>query len=113
MVEQVNFHRATRRALFGARAEPQVPGAGRSAAEAPERHLRTKVTMNIDRDLLAYFKEEAKARGRSYQLLINQALREYIEGDRPERLAVKVGSILLEDESFIQQVVAKVKEASE
>lgn len=40
---------------------------------------KTRITIRIDDDLLAWFKDQVKnAGGGNYQTLINQALREYI-----------------------------------
>lgn len=106
MNEQLNFKRATRRILFKDKKEAPfedvIPGAGTSAAASPERHLRVKVTMNLDGDIVGYFKKLASEDGRPYQSLINQVLREYIEGSRPEKLARDVGQLLLKDNSFLK-----------
>ena len=99
---ELDFDRATRRALFGRDIGGAVPGSGKSAAERPTRHLRVKVTMNLDGDVLAHVKQRALEEGRSYQVLINDALREVMEGTKPERLAKVVGSILARDASFIE-----------
>lgn len=99
---EIDFDRATRRALFGREIETSIPGVGKSAAERPTRHLRVKVTMNLDGDVLNHFKQRALAEGRSYQMLINDTLREVMEGTKPERLAKIVGNILAADPSFIE-----------
>jgi uncharacterized protein (DUF4415 family) len=99
---EVDFGRATRRALFGRKkVEPLPHEFGKSAVEIPERHLRVKVTMNIDGDVLSFFKQQARETGRSYQILMNDALRDFIEGSKAERVAVTVGNILLSDNSFL------------
>lgn len=109
MENQPDFSNAARRALFRSAKQTEgvyekIPGAGKSAAEEPERHVRAKVTMNLDGDIVAYFKSEAGRVGRPYQALINQVLREYIEGSRPERLAREVADLLLEDETFVSSL---------
>ena len=104
MEDDPDFRRATRRLLF----EPvlhevqNIPGAGKSAAEVAEKHTRVKVTINLDGDVIAHFKEQARAEGRAYQSLVNQVLREHVEGSRPERIAAEVRRMLLEDRSFLQ-----------
>lgn len=100
------FRSATRRALF--RKESAIPGEGTSAAKDSRRHIRVKVTMNVDGDLLDYFKARGESEGRSYQLLMNEALRAYTEGERPERLAREVGDILLTDTSFLDQLKKRI-----
>lgn len=91
----------------------EIPGAGTSAAKRPERHVRVKVTMNVDGDIIRHFKDQAEAAGRSYQLLINDALREYIDGSHHERIASDVRQQLLGDESFLKDVARRVKNAAE
>ncbi len=108
-----DFTRATRRTLFGNEPhEARFPGDGKSAAATPERHVRVKVTMNIDGDIVAHFKAWAKHDGRRYQTLMNQVLREYIEGSRPERLAREIGELLAADPDFIATIASLIKEAS-
>ena len=110
MDEDREIRRAVRRVLFEDKTVSQsVPGAGHSAVDYAEKHTKAKITMNIDGDLLAYFKELAKKEGRAYQSLINQVLREHVQGSRPEQLASKVRQALLEDEAFLDSVAAKIK----
>lgn len=108
MPDDADFAKRARRVLFG-KSNPEIPGAGKSAAERAKRHIRTKVTMNLDGDVVEYFKELAQSEGRSYQLLINQVLREYIEGTNPEKLARTVGELLLESPSFIETLAERLK----
>lgn len=105
-----DFGFATRKALFGSRNADGVKRQefGRSAAQTPERHLRVKVTMNLDGDVLAYFKQQALETGRSYQILINDTLRDFIEGSKPEKIALNVGKLLLEDPSFIDAIKGRM-----
>jgi len=107
-----DFSAATRKLLFREAAKDEsaqkIPGAGKSAAETPRRHVRVKVTMNVDGDILAHFKEQASAEGLPYQTLMNQVLREYIQGSRPERLAAGISELLLEDATFLTAVAKKV-----
>ena len=108
MDQDLDFSRATRRILFKEKEPAKIPGAGKSAAERPERHVRVKVTMNMDGDIVAFFKERAKEDGRPYQTLMNQVLRDYVSGTRPERVAEQVAGLLLEDEAFLSAVREKV-----
>lgn len=100
----MNFSTATRKLLFRAEDETTIPGAGQSAAKVPKKHTRVKVTINLDGDVVDYFKNQAKECGLGYQVLINQALREYAIGRNPERLAQEVGEILLASESFLESL---------
>lgn len=113
--EEIDFDRITRRLLFGQPTRPEtiagleIPGAGRSAASEPRRHVRNKITLNVDGDIVEYFKTLGRERGRAYQLLINDALREYIEGNKPERLAQQVAGLLLSSEDFLAEISAAVE----
>ena len=101
---------ATRRLLFrkvGGALEG-IPGAGTSAAKHRERHTRLKITINLDGDLIDYFKSQGEEEGVGYQFLINQALREHVEGSRPERMAREIGDILLNDNYFLETLSRKL-----
>ena len=99
----------TRRVLFKrAPVSGVLPGAGTSAAKEPERHLKVKVTINIDSDLVQHFKEVAEQNGRPYQSLINQVLREYVSGTKPEQVAKDVKNILSGDEKFLSDLAARI-----
>ncbi len=106
MEKVINFDRAARRALFGQ--EPEIPGAGSSAAKTPARHTRVKITINLDEDIVEHFKTLAQAEGRGYQQLINDSLREYLEGSKGERIAKEVGELLLTDETFLARLAESI-----
>ncbi|MCC6954903.1 MAG: BrnA antitoxin family protein [Deltaproteobacteria bacterium] len=94
---------AARRLLFRGGEEPKSP------VGAVGRHVRVKVTMNVDGDLIEYFKTRSREEGRPYQLLMNDALREYVQGTKPERLAAEVGERLLNDPAFIDDLKSKLR----
>jgi len=79
---------------------------GKSAALIPQRHVRQKITINLDADIIQFFKEMSDADGMPYQILINQILREYVRGNRVERLAGEVAQHLLKDSSFLERIAA-------
>lgn len=110
MSDDADFRRATRRVLFP---NPQpvqdIPGAGTSAAEESEKHVKIKVTINLDGDVVNHFKERAREEGLPYQLLINQTLRSYMLGERPERLAKEVSKLLEDDPNFIAKLAQAVR----
>ena len=45
---------------------------------------KTRITILLDRDILAAFRARASDAGRGYQTAINQALREYLANDELE-----------------------------
>jgi len=58
---------------------------------------KTRITIRIDDDLLAWFKDQVnKAGGGNYQTLINQALREFI-GQSDEPLEATLRRVLREE----------------
>ena len=67
------------------------------------------MTINFDGDIIKHFKEKAKSEGRSYQVLINDALREYIKGTSAEQLARTVGEMLINDSSFLEIIATQIQ----
>ena len=67
---------------------------GRIAPREPEPRGKTRITIRIDDDLLDYFLKAAEGSGGAvgYQTLVNQALRQHVEGralkfeDTPRRI---------------------------
>jgi uncharacterized protein (DUF4415 family) len=59
---------------------------GRVAPPAPEAKGKTRITIRIDDDLMDYFLKEADQSGGAvgYQTLINDALRQFVEGTAPK-----------------------------
>jgi uncharacterized protein (DUF4415 family) len=59
---------------------------GRVVAPEPEQRGKTRITIRLDEDIVDHFLKEAEASGGAagYQTLINQALRQYVEGKAPK-----------------------------
>ena len=59
---------------------------GRIAPPEPELKGKTRITIRLDEDLIAHFLKEADASGGviGYQTLINEALRQHVEGKAPQ-----------------------------
>ena len=59
---------------------------GRVTPPEPEPHCKTRITIRIDEDIVDVFLKEAEASGGvvGYQTLINEALRQHIEGKAPK-----------------------------
>jgi uncharacterized protein (DUF4415 family) len=55
-------------------------------AVLPEPHGKTRITIRLDEDLVDHFLKEADATGGAsgYQTLINEALRQHVEGKAPK-----------------------------
>jgi len=59
---------------------------GRIAPKEPEPRGKTRITIRLDEDLVEHFLKEADASGGAmgYQTLINDALRQHVEGKAPK-----------------------------
>jgi uncharacterized protein (DUF4415 family) len=59
---------------------------GRIAPPQPEPRGKTRITIRLDEDLVNHFLREADASGGAtgYQTLINDALRQHVEGKAPK-----------------------------
>ena len=59
---------------------------GRIVAAEPEPRGKTRITIRLDEDLVDHFLKEADASGGTigYQTLINEALRQHVEGKAPK-----------------------------
>ena len=58
---------------------------GRITPKEPEPRGKTRITIRLDEDLVDHFLKEADASGGAtgYQTLINEALRQHMEGKAP------------------------------
>jgi uncharacterized protein (DUF4415 family) len=59
---------------------------GRIAPPEPELRGKTRITIRLDEDLVDHFLKQADASGGAmgYQTLINEALRQHVEGKAPK-----------------------------
>jgi len=59
---------------------------GRIAPPEPEPRGKTRITIRLDEDLIDHFLKESDAAGGAvgYQTLINDALRQHVEGKAPK-----------------------------
>lgn len=59
---------------------------GRIAAAEPEPRGKTRITIRLDEDVVDHFLKVADASGGTtgYQTLINEALRQHVEGTAPK-----------------------------
>ena len=71
--------------------------AARRGAVVPAPMGKTRITIRIDTDVLDWFREEVnRAGGGNYQTLVNDALREHVEGKR-EKLEDTLRRVLREE----------------
>jgi len=59
---------------------------GRILPPEPEPSGKTRITIRLDEDLVDYFLKESDSYGgaKGYQTLINEALRQHVEGKAPK-----------------------------
>ena len=93
MKKEFDFSKAKRGML------PNLP-----PIEELDRHIKVRITIFLDNDILKFFKARAATRGAEpYQTQINRALREYMErGDGPK------GDALMDDDGFIGRLAERV-----
>ena len=73
-----------------------------------DRHIKVRITIFIDNDILDFFKARAAKRGKApYQTQINQALREYMEGIPPPGKGA-----LVADDKLISRLAERIAEYS-
>lgn len=65
--------------------------------QAATRTGKARVTMYLDEDVLALFRERAQSEGRGYQTMINEALRQAL-GDESEALTLSALRRVLREE---------------
>jgi uncharacterized protein (DUF4415 family) len=69
---------------------------GRRGAVIPQRG-KTRITIHLDDDVIEAFRERADAAGRGYQTMINEALREHLNGSRERVDAATIRRIVREE----------------
>lgn len=69
-------------------------------------HVKVRITISLDQDVIQHFKSEAKYPGMlPYQTQINQALRQLIDQPRSGSSDItEIKTILLHDKVFIKEV---------
>ena len=67
------------------------------AALQQQNRSKTRITINIDTDVLNAFRERADAEGLAYQPMINAALREFLARERAEDLEATLRRVIREE----------------
>jgi uncharacterized protein (DUF4415 family) len=62
---------------------------------------KTRITIYLDNEVLESFREEAEAAGIGYQTLINQVLKEHIQGDSDKSITESDLRRILREELFV------------
>lgn len=77
-----------------AKSAAEIPALRRLAAGTPD---KTRITINIDSDILGAFRQRADELGRPYQPMINAALREYLAREGSETLEATLRRVIREE----------------
>jgi uncharacterized protein (DUF4415 family) len=67
------------------------------------RECKSRITIHLDADIVSYYKEMAENSPAGYQTLINQTLREIVDGERQPQTA-DLKNEILHDKEFLQEL---------
>lgn len=67
------------------------------------RDCKSRITICLDADIVSYFKELAENSDAGYQTLINQSLREIVDGQRQTQSS-NIKQDILQDRQFLQEL---------
>ena len=71
------------------------------------RECKSRITIHLDADIVSYYKEMAENSPAGYQTLINQTLREIVDGEQqPQTSDLKsdLKNEILQDKQFLQEL---------
>ncbi len=67
------------------------------------RESKSRITIHLDADIVSYYKEMAENSSAGYQTLINQTLREIVDGERQQQTS-DLKNEILHDKQFLQEL---------
>ena len=73
------------------------------------KEAKNRITIYLDADIVEHFKNEAENSKIGYQTLINQTLRENIDGSRPKTGADEIIEKLLQDKTALSRLKAELE----
>ena len=68
------------------------------------RDCKSRITMDVDADIVEYFKQAADGQDAGYQTLINKVLREFVDERREISTKESFKRELLKDEEFLREL---------
>ncbi len=68
------------------------------------RDCKSRITIYLDADIVDYFKKEAEGHEKGYQTLINQILREFVDGRMEMSVKEDFKRELLQDQEFLKEL---------
>ena len=68
------------------------------------RDCKSRITIYLDADIVIHFKEIAEKENAGYQTLINETLRQVVDGQRQEREKQELKDDLLKDKKFLRKL---------
>lgn len=79
------------------------------AIEKSLRQAKNRITIYLDADIVEHFKARAEKSNAGYQTLINQTLRETIDGTQTDKTADQVIEKLLKDKTALSKLKAELE----
>ncbi|HMS43109.1 MAG TPA: BrnA antitoxin family protein [Pyrinomonadaceae bacterium] len=73
------------------------------------KEAKNRITIYLDADIVEHFKKEAEKSKTGYQTLINQTLREKIDGSRTKTGADEIIEKLLQDKTALSRLKAELE----
>lgn len=70
---------------------------------------KSRITIYLDADIIEHFKTQAENSNTGYQTLINQTLRETIDGSQVDKKADEVIERLLQDKTALSKLKAELE----
>lgn len=70
---------------------------------------KSRITIYLDADIIEHFKTQAEKSRTGYQTLINQTLRETIEGSQSDKSADELIERLLQDKTALRKLKAELE----
>lgn len=80
-----------------------------SAIQKSLKESKNRITIYLDADIIEHFKTQAENSNTGYQTLINQTLRETIDGSTTDQKADEVIERLLQDKTALSKLKAELE----
>ncbi|MDQ3634642.1 MAG: BrnA antitoxin family protein [Acidobacteriota bacterium] len=75
----------------------------------PTKEAKNRITIYLDADIVEHFKTQAEISKTGYQTLINQTLRETIDGTQSDKTADEVIEKLLQNKTALSKLKAELE----
>lgn len=107
--EDIDFSEENFKRRFKQVSRKDLPAAVQNLPKnVPLRECKSRITIHLDADIVSYFKEMAENSPAGYQTLINQTLREIVDGQRQQQTS-DLKHEILQDKQFLQELKAALE----